>query len=181
MVELFKFVCLSTEPQKWANFFFVVTGSGMAMAWRSFNSASSQGLPLSSEMDSIKIESNSSVAVKQFVYNKFVSLHPCHGPLPYFMNPASISWYCLIFSSATNMQKMATLQRKFLEEVCEDIVPLLKKFTEIDLKTMFQLVHNVCSVEPRTFFMTTKSFFKLFLKSYPTSFESNRANNLSLP
>ena len=75
IVELFKFVCVSSTSLRWTNFFFVFTGSGMAMAWRGFKSSSVQGFPLYTVIRNLNIESNNSVPVQKFVYDKFASIY----------------------------------------------------------------------------------------------------------
>jgi len=64
---------------------------------------------------------------------------------------------------------IGALDRKLVEELCEDIIPLLQSFTSDELKTMLLLANNVCPTDPDSFFWSTKSYFDQFLKIYDTS------------
>jgi hypothetical protein len=94
------------------------------------------------------------------------------------MNAACISWHCVTvrsqaISDISNV--VPALEQKLLEEICEDILPLLQTFTVNELKTMYLLAHNVCLTDPKVFFKTTKSYFDQFLKEYDTSVPENAA------
>jgi hypothetical protein len=142
----------------------------MAMAWRGFKSSSVQGFPLFSQIDNLTIPSNCSEHVQTLVYDTFVSRYGLIIPKSAFMNPACISFYCCSFMSNSKAGKAATIvEKKLIEEICEDLVPLLTTFTTPELTMMYLLAYEVCPTDPEKFFASTKSFFDQFLTTYDTS------------
>ena len=174
MAELFKFITVSNASCVWKNFLFVLTGSGMAMAWRGFKSSSVQGTPLYTQVANINIASNNSIDVRDFVYEQFYLKYGERITPNMMRNPACISFYCLSFigsnligrGSATAEQCTYNVEVKLILEICEDLVPLLQTFNENELKTILLLATNVCPTDPQHFFTTTKSYFDRFLKVY---------------
>lgn len=173
MVDLFKFICLCSSPSGWRYFFFVITGSGMAEAWRGFKSASVQGLPLFLSIRNVNIESNTSIKVQSFVYEKFNSTYNCFVPKACFLNPACIAMYCSVIRNLTHLNEQSVakavsdIQKKLLIEISTDLLPLLRRFTQTERKTVFQLTKNVCP-DTDEILRTSVSYFEQFLKRYDT-------------
>jgi hypothetical protein len=169
MADLFKFVCVSSETDQWPNFFFVVTGSGMAMAWRAFKSCSPHGFPLYAVICSINIPSNNSVDVQRYVYDKFAATYNCPAVVSrYFMNPACIAWHCVRERNKllVELDIVPTLERKLLQEICGDLLALLETYDGYELKMMHQLVNNVCPTAPT---ISDTSYFDQFIQEFNTA------------
>jgi hypothetical protein len=93
------------------------------------------------------------------------------------MNPACIAWHCDTVRSkaiADISYVVPALEQKLMEEISEDILPLLQTFKVDELKTMYLLALDVCPTNPKLFFKQTKSYFDQFLKEYDTSLPEHK-------